>query len=120
LPEEARDAAKAIKAAIEGFISDMTFELQQEPSVGNLAGTQIQHGARIIAIRPSGYRKSRQVLSSVKAIKRCRVLVSEQEIDRRARGLITFDDHRRNDRDGRGRLRSGEEVTALQSISELM
>jgi peptide deformylase len=71
LPEEARDDAKAIKAAIEGFISDMTFELQQEPSVGNLAGTQIQHGARIIAIRPSGYRKSRQVLSSVKAIKRC-------------------------------------------------
>ena len=32
LPEEARGNAKAIKAGIEGVISDMAFELQQETS----------------------------------------------------------------------------------------
>jgi hypothetical protein len=34
LPEEARDDAKAIKAAVEGAISDMAFDLQQETSMG--------------------------------------------------------------------------------------
>jgi hypothetical protein len=35
LPEEARGDGKAIKAAIEGIISDMAFELQQETSMGS-------------------------------------------------------------------------------------
>jgi hypothetical protein len=33
LPEEARGDGKAIKAGIEGVISDMAFELQQETSM---------------------------------------------------------------------------------------
>jgi hypothetical protein len=33
LPEEARGDAKAIKAGIEGVISDMAFELKQETSM---------------------------------------------------------------------------------------
>jgi hypothetical protein len=35
LPEEARGDAVAIKGAIEGVISDMAFELQQETSMGS-------------------------------------------------------------------------------------
>jgi hypothetical protein len=35
LPEETRDDTKGIKAAIEGVISDMAFELEQERSKGS-------------------------------------------------------------------------------------
>jgi hypothetical protein len=34
-PDQGRDFAKAIKAATEGVISDMAFELQQETSMGS-------------------------------------------------------------------------------------
>jgi hypothetical protein len=38
LPEEAKGDPKVIKAAIEGVISDMAFELEQERSKGSPSG----------------------------------------------------------------------------------
>jgi hypothetical protein len=48
LPEQARDDAVAIKTAIEGVISDMAFELQQETSGGvDLASDRENEGSNV-------------------------------------------------------------------------